>query len=147
MHPILFHLGPVTIYTYGVFVALGLLIGVILAQKQAKRAGLNPEDFHDLIFYSILGGIIGSRIFYVIQNFSSYKDNLFGIVKIWEGGLIFQGGFIVAVAVAWVLIKKKKLSFWKSFDVLAPYLAFGQAIGRIGCFFAGCCYGRCTNLP
>jgi len=147
MHPVLFRVGPITIYTYGVFVALGLLTGVILARNRAKQAGIDPQDFLDLVFYTVLAGIIGARAFYVIQNFVFYKDNWLGIVKIWEGGLVFQGGLIFALPVAWALIKKKNLSFWKTFDLLAPYLALGQAFGRIGCFFAGCCYGKCTHLP
>ena len=147
MHPILFHFGPLTIYTYGLFVALGLLVGLSLALKEAKRKGFDPQAILDLVFYTILAGIIGARIFYVVQNGSFYKDNLLSIVKIWEGGLVFQGGLISAIPVAWVLLKKKKLAFWQTFDVLAPYMALGQAFGRIGCFSAGCCYGKPTTLP
>lgn len=147
MHPILCQIGPLTIYTYGLFVALGLLVGLSLALKEAKRKGFDPQAFLDLAFYSVLAGIIGARIFYVVQNFSFYKENLLSMVKIWEGGLVFQGGLISAIPVAWILLKKKKLSFWKTFDVLAPYMALGQAFGRIGCFSAGCCYGKPTNLP
>jgi phosphatidylglycerol:prolipoprotein diacylglycerol transferase len=147
MHPVLCQVGPLTIYTYGLFVALGLLLGLSLALKEAKRNGFDPQAFLDLVFYTVLAGIIGSRIFYVAQNFSFYKENLLGIVKIWEGGLVFQGGLIFAIPIAWALVKKKKLSFWQTFDVLAPYMALGQAFGRIGCFFAGCCYGRPTSLP
>jgi len=146
MHPVLFHLGPLTIYTYGFFVAVGLLVGLSLALKEAKRKGFDPQAILDLIFYAVLAGIIGARIFYVTQNFSFYKDNLLSIVKLWEGGLVFQGGLIAAIPVAWIFLKKKKLVFWKTFDVLAPYMALGQAFGRIGCFFAGCCYGKPTGI-
>jgi len=147
MHPILCQVGPITIFTYGFFVALGLLVGLSLAVREAKREGFDPQTILDLVFYMVLAGIIGARIFYVAQNFSFYQENLLGIVKIWEGGLVFQGGLIFAVPLAWVLIKRKKLSFWQIFDVLAPYMALGQAFGRIGCFSAGCCYGKPTNLP
>ena len=147
MHPILCQVGPLTIYTYGLFVALGLLVGLSLALKEANRKGFDPQAILDLVFYTVLAGIIGARIFYVAQNFSFYKENLLSIVKIWEGGLVFQGGLIFAIPIAWALVKKKKLSFWQTFDVLAPYMALGQAFGRIGCFFAGCCYGKPTNLP
>jgi phosphatidylglycerol:prolipoprotein diacylglycerol transferase len=147
MHPILCQVGPLTIYTYGLFVALGLLVGLSLALKEANRKGFDPQAILDLVFYTVLAGIIGARTFYVAQNFSFYKENLLSIVKIWEGGLVFQGGLIFAIPIAWALVKKKKLSFWQTFDVLAPYMALGQAFGRIGCFFAGCCYGKPTNLP
>jgi phosphatidylglycerol:prolipoprotein diacylglycerol transferase len=147
MHPVLCQVGPLTIYTYGLFVALGLLVGLSLALKEAKRKGFDSQAILDLVFYTVLAGIIGARIFYVAQNFSFYKENLWSIVKIWEGGLVFQGGLIFAIPIAWALVKKKKLSFWQTFDVLAPYMALGQAFGRIGCFFAGCCYGKSTSLP
>jgi phosphatidylglycerol---prolipoprotein diacylglyceryl transferase len=147
VHPLLCQVGPLKIYTYGLFIALGLLVGLSLAIKEAKRRGFDPQAILDIVFYTVLAGIIGARIFYVAQNFSFYKENLLGVVKIWEGGLVFQGGLIVAIPLALVLIKKKNLSFWQIFDVLAPYIALGQAFGRIGCFFAGCCYGKPTNLP
>ena len=147
MHPILFQVGPLTVYTYGFFIAVGLLVGLSLALKEAKRTGVDHQAVLDLVFYSVLAGIIGARIFYVAQNFSFYQDKLLNVLKIWEGGLVFQGGLIFAIPFAWVLIKKKKLSFWQTFDMLAPYIALGQAFGRIGCFSAGCCFGKPTNLP
>ena len=147
MHPILFHIGPLTIKTYGAFIALGLILGVSLAVNQAKKEQINPQIIMDLFFYSVLAGIIGSRLFYVAQNLSYFQENPLSILKIWEGGLSFQGGLIFAVPAAWFFLKKKNLAFWKTFDLVAPSMALGQAFGRIGCFFAGCCYGKPTDLP
>lgn len=147
MHPILCQVGPITLYTYGLFIALGLFAGLSLALKEAKRKGVDSQFILDLVFYLVFAGIVGARLLYVAQNSSFYRENLFRIMKIWEGGLVFQGGLILAIPLAWILIKKKKLSFWQIFDLLAPSIALGQAFGRIGCFFAGCCYGKPTNLP
>jgi len=147
MHPVLFQIGPITIYTYGVFVACGFILGISLALRQAKREGYDPQIILDLAFYVILAGIIGSRIFYVIQNLSSYKGSPLSVWKIWEGGLVFHGGLLFAIPVAWILIKRQNFSFWGMLDLFAPSLAIGQALGRIGCFFAGCCYGLPTQLP
>jgi len=147
MHPVLFHIGHLTIYTYGVFVATGLLLGISLALRQAKREGYDHQIILDMSFYIIVVAIIGSRIFYVFQNLSFYKNNPLGVFKLWEGGLVFYGGLLFAVPVGWVFVKRHQLSFWRIFDLFAPSLAIGQAIGRIGCFFAGCCYGLPTQLP
>lgn len=147
MHPVLFQLGPITIYTYGLFVATGLLLGITLALRQARREGLNSQLLLDMFFYIILAAIIGARILYVIQNVSSYRGNPLAVFKLWEGGLVFHGGLLGAIPVAWFFIKRYDLSFWSVFDVVAPSLAIGQALGRIGCFFAGCCYGIPTDVP
>ncbi|RLA94719.1 MAG: prolipoprotein diacylglyceryl transferase [Deltaproteobacteria bacterium] len=147
MHPVLFQIGPLTIYTYGLFVASGLILGISLALKEAKREGYDSQVILDLVFYLILTGIIGSRVFFVAQNFSFYKASPLSIFKIWEGGLVFHGGLVFAIPVGWILVKRQKLLFWKIFDLLAPSLAIGQALGRIGCFCAGCCYGAPTELP
>ena len=147
MYPILFQIGPVTIYTYGFFVATGLMLGISLALIQAKKEGYDSQKILDGVFYIILAGIIGSRIFYVIQNLASYKDSPLNVFKLWEGGLVFYGGFLLGIPVAWILIRRQGFSFLDFFDLFAPSMAIGQAVGRIGCFFAGCCYGLPTQLP
>lgn len=147
MHPVLFKIGPVTIYTYGVFVASGFILAISLALRQARKEGYDTQTILDLIFYIIVAGIIGSRLFYIAQNLAFYKSSPLSVFMIWEGGLVFHGGLLFAVPVGWVLIRRYRLSFWGLFDLLAPSLAIGQALGRIGCFYAGCCYGLPTQLP
>ena len=147
MHPILVKLGPLTVYTYGVFAATGLLLGVSLALRQGKQEGYDPQVLLDFFFYVILAGIAGSRVFYVLQHFSSYRSNPLNIFKLWEGGLVFYGGLLFAFPLAWFLLRRQHLPFWESFDLIAPSLAIGQAFGRIGCFFAGCCYGLPSQVP
>ncbi len=142
MYPILLKIGPVTIHTYGFLVASGFLVALWLAVRQAKRTGFPYEKIVDLAFYSLIMAIIGSRVFFIITNWSYFADNLFDIVKIWEGGLVFYGGLIFAVPTAIWYVKRKDLPLWQTADIFAPSVALGHAIGRLGCFASGCCYGK-----
>lgn len=147
MHPDLFSLGPITIHTYGVMVAIGFLLGIALALKQARKEGIETHRISDLSFYLLLSAIIGSRIFYILLNTGPYINNPLAIFKIWEGGLVFYGGLVSAVLIGIVYIKKYGLNIWQVADIFAPSIAIGHAIGRIGCFFAGCCHGRPADVP
>jgi len=147
MYPILFQIGSFRIHTYGVFIALGFLTGIVLALREAKRVGEKPENILDLSFYSIIAAIVGSRLFYIILNYQYYIENPLEMIKIWSGGLVFYGGFVLALIVGIWYIRKSHLPLWKTADVMAPSIAIGQAIGRLGCFSAGCCYGKVTTLP
>jgi len=147
MHPILLHIGSFSIKTYGFLIAVGFLLGISFAAREAKRQGQDPQLVLDISFYMILGAIVGSRLFYVLTHMSAFRHNLLDMFKIWEGGLTFFGGFILAVAACVWMVKKNGLSVWKTFDLFAPSLAIGIFFGRLGCFFAGCCYGRLCSLP
>lgn len=142
MHPILFKLGPLTIHTYGVLVAIGFLVGLGLAIRQAKKEGLPSQKIMDLGFYILLASLIGSRVFYVFVNPAPYISNPLNIFKIWEGGLVFYGGVLLVMPVFVWYVKKHGLGIWRTADVFAPSIAIGHAFGRIGCFVAGCCYGK-----
>ncbi len=147
MHPDLFSIGPLTLHTYGLFVAIGFISALLVTVKIAKTSGLNAHQVTDLGFVMILWTVIGSRLMYVLFNASFYLAHPLHIFKVWEGGLVFSGGLLAAVlALAWTK-KKQGLSFWAVADLWAPGVALGQAIGRIGCFMAGCCYGRPTDMP
>ncbi|MGQ9569483.1 MAG: prolipoprotein diacylglyceryl transferase [Thermodesulfovibrionales bacterium] len=148
MHPILFKIGPLTIYTYGVLVAAGFLLGLGLAVKQAKKEGISPNKIVDLGFYILLSALIGSRLFFILINAGHYIKNPFDIFKIWEGGLVFYGGVLLSVPTIVWYVRKNNIGLWSTSDLFAPSLAVGHAIGRIGCFFAGCCYGKpADGLP
>lgn len=142
MHPILFRFGPLTIHTYGFLVAAGFLLGLALAVNQAKKQQIAPDKIIDLGFYMLLAAIAGSRIFFVIINAGFYLKNPVAIFKIWEGGLVFYGGVLLALPTAIWYVKKNRLGIWSTADVFAPSAAIGHAFGRIGCFSAGCCYGK-----
>jgi len=147
MFPDLFSIGPLTVHTYGLFVALGFVSGILVTVKLGKEDGFPPQQVMDMAFIMILWAIVGSRLLYILINFSYYRAHPLDALKIWEGGLVFSGGLVaVAVAMAWYL-RRRRLPFWKVGDLWAPALALGQAVGRMGCFMAGCCYGRPTDLP
>jgi phosphatidylglycerol:prolipoprotein diacylglycerol transferase len=136
-----------TVYTYGFFVATGFIAGMLLAVNEAKRLGEDREKIVDLCFYLLVAAIIGSRLFYIAINLKLFVENPVDIFKIWEGGLVFYGGFIAALFTAILYLKKRKMFLWKTADILAPSIAAGHFFGRIGCFFAGCCYGKACDLP
>jgi len=146
MYPVLLTIGNISIYSYGFMIALGFFFGIVLAMREARRVGENPEKIMDLCFYILVAAIIGSRLFYVFTAWETFADNPIDIIKIWQGGLVFYGGFIGAVLTAAVYIKLAGMPLGTTADVLAPSLALGQAIGRLGCFLAGCCYGRTTDV-
>src|SRR4030043_1236395 len=148
MHPILFRFGPLTIHTYGLLVAVGFLIGLGFAVRQARKEGTPADKIIDLGFYILLSAIIGSRLFFILINASHYIKNPLDIFKILEGGLVFYGGVLLAVPTAIWYVKKNGLAIWKTADIFAPSIAIGHALGRLGCFAAGCCYGNpADSLP
>ncbi len=147
MHPILLKFGYITIHTYGFFVAMGFLAGILLATSEAKRMGIDHEKIIDLCFYIMIAAIAGSRLFYVIINHEIFLSDPLDIFKIWNGGLVFYGGFIVALLTAFIYLKIYKLPVWRTADIVAPSLAIGHFLGRLGCFSAGCCYGKECDFP
>jgi phosphatidylglycerol:prolipoprotein diacylglycerol transferase len=147
MFPTLFRWGGFSLQDYGLFIAVGFLLGIGLALKEARRKGLPGERILDLSLVIIISAIIGSRLLYVIINYPQYLKEPLSIFKIWEGGLVFFGGLILAFMVGGWYIKKTGLPFWETADLLAPSLAMGQVFGRLGCLAAGCCYGRPTQVP
>ena len=147
MHPILIKIFNIPLYTYGLFVALGFLTALWLAQKEARRLGENPDLMVDLGFYLLLAAIVGSRVFFLIINPDVILESPLAVFQIWKGGLVFYGGFIAALITAIIFVRKKKLRFMRVADIFSPGIAAGHAVGRIGCFFAGCCYGKECHLP
>ncbi len=149
MYPILFRLDGFTIYSYGFFLILGIVVSGILAIQKVRKEGppIPFERVADLFFYSVLSAVIGSRILFVLINFDLYRENPLRIFKIWEGGLVFYGGLILAVGVSIGYMRWYRLPIWKLADLFSPSIALGLFFGRIGCFLAGCCYGKEISLP
>jgi phosphatidylglycerol:prolipoprotein diacylglycerol transferase len=147
MFPDLISIGPFTIHTYGFFVAVGFAMGILTAVKVGKIQGVPSQQVMDMAFVMIVCAIIGSRLFYVLINFSYYKAHPVDVLKLWQGGLVFSGGLVATAAAMLWYLRRHHLSFWSTGDLWAPSLALGQAIGRIGCFMAGCCYGQPTGSP
>lgn len=147
MHPILFKLGPLTVHTYGVLVATAFLVGITIAAREGRRKGIEPDRIMDLGLYILAAAIIGSRLLQVAIEYRYYSQHPLEILMIWRGGLVFYGGFIFAVFTSIWYLNKHTLPVWRVADVFAPSIALGQAIGRLGCLSAGCCYGKPTSLP
>ena len=142
MFPTIGHLGPFTIHSYGLMLAIAVLVCTFFIRWEAKKAGISPDELTDLIFWTVFFGIIGARIFFVLVHWELFKDNLIEILMVQNGGLSWQGSLIAGGLTAWWIIRAKKLPVAVVLDLVAPYLALGQAIGRLGCFLNGCCYGK-----
>lgn len=148
MYPELFRIGNFPINTYGVLLALAFLAALLMTARLAARDGLPRERVYDLGLWMLLAALVGSKIL-MLWTEPVYREHpleLLSLDFIRSGGVFF-GGFIGAVTVGYFLIRRYKLSWWKTADAFAPGIALGQAIGRQGCFAAGCCWGKPTNLP
>ena len=147
MYPVLFKIGKFTFLTYSFFIAIGLISGILLAWKEAKRAGEDPGKIMDLCFYLLIAAIVGSRLFYIAANPGIFFQDPLEIIRIQNGGLVFYGGFIAALITGLIYMKLTAMPLWKTADIIAPSIAMGQFSGMLGCFFAGCCYGKRSDFP
>jgi phosphatidylglycerol:prolipoprotein diacylglycerol transferase len=134
LDPIAIQLGPISVHWYGIIMGTAVFLGLLLAMKEAKRQGLNPDLFVDLILWAVPLSIIGARTYYVIFEWDYYGSNPGDIFAVWEGGLAIHGALIAATLTGIVFARVKKISFWKLADMAAPSLILGQAIGRWGNF-------------
>ena len=141
MHPILFKIGPLNIYSYGVMVALGFGVMTAFIYFRAPKFNLDRDSIIDFSIIVLISGVIGARLLYVLLNFRYYLVNPLEVFNFSRGGLAWYGGFVMALLASVWYVKKKKLDFWASSDFIAPYIALAQGFGRIGCFLNGCCYG------
>jgi phosphatidylglycerol:prolipoprotein diacylglycerol transferase len=147
MYPKLFDLGPLTVYTYGVLLAAAYLLGLKMAMVRAARRGLDANRVLDLGIYIIISALIGAKLLLFVTDFRAYMANPRELLTIIRSGGVFYGGLILAVVVALVYIRRIGLPLWTTCDVFAPGIALGHVVGRFGCFFAGCCWGKPTKLP
>ncbi|MBC2716688.1 MAG: prolipoprotein diacylglyceryl transferase [Desulfobacteraceae bacterium] len=148
MYPVLLKFGElITIHTYGFFIALAVLAGMFIARYEAKRLGIDPDKVVDACFYVVVAAIVGSRLLYVFTNIEFFMSAPLEVFKIWNGGLVFYGGFIASAAVLIAYLKIYRLPLGKMADIAALALPLGHSLGRIGCFFAGCCYGKICHQP
>lgn len=127
-------LGPITIYWYGVIIAIGVLLGLWLATREGERLGIRKETFVDLVLIAVPIAIVCARAYYVIFQWDYYSQHISEIPQIWHGGLAIHGGLIGAIVTGVIFSKRRRLSFWKLADIAAPSIILGQAIGRWGNF-------------
>lgn len=146
MLPEICRIGSFTLYSYGLMLVLAFFVCTYLASLQAKSEQMDSEQIFNLFFYVFIFGIIGSRIFYVLINARFYLSNPREIIMLQHGGMAWFGGLIFGMATAVWFIKKHKMNLLKTLDLLVPFIALGQAIGRIGCLLNGCCFGRESGM-
>jgi len=132
----------VTIYSYGLMLAIAVVVSTLLLARDAHRSNINADIIFDLVFWAVISGIVGARAFYIALNYPYFMKYPGEIIMVQNGGLAWQGGLILGLIVVLLFIKSKKLPLSRMLDVLVPYLALGQSLGRVGCFLNGCCYGR-----
>ena len=147
MYPRLLELGPVSVYTYGVLLAAAYLLGLQFALSRARQRGLDGTKVMDLGIAIIISALVGAKALLLIVDFDYFWQNPGEIVSIVRSGGVFYGGLILAVAVAFWYMWRHQMPLWTTTDVFAPGIALGHVVGRFGCFFAGCCYGRPTDMP
>ena len=131
----------IPLHTYGLLIATAFLVGLYLAGRGAKRAGLDQEKVMDLTFWILIAGMAGSRLLFILVNWDDYARDPISVLYFWKGGLVFYGGFIGAALVSYFYMRRHGMPFFAYADVLIPSLSLGHAIGRLGCFAAGCCWG------
>lgn len=145
MNPVIFTIFGIDIQWYSILILIGIVIGLILLEKEAKKFKYPKDLIFNICFWAIIMGIIGARLYYIIFNFSYYSNNLLEIFAIWNGGLAIHGGIIAGVLTVLFFAKKYHLNFLKLLDMAAPSLILAQAIGRWGNFFNREAHGIATT--
>ncbi|WP_283678092.1 prolipoprotein diacylglyceryl transferase [Lentilactobacillus sp. Marseille-Q4993] len=146
LNPIAIHLGPIAVHWYGVIIATGVILAVILAVREGKRVGIKADDIYDMILYALPVALISARLYYVIFQWSYYKNNPSEIIKIWDGGIAIYGSLIGAMIVVVWFCHSRFIPVWKMLDVAAPTVIMAQAIGRWGNFMNQEAFGKITSL-
>lgn len=152
MYPILFEIGPITVRTYGLLLAVSFIAGILLALRRSRARGLNQNQMINMSLLIMVAGIVGARIMYVIPHWNEFSANPLDIISPFQSsgsigltGLTMYGGFIAAVLVSILYLRAKRLSVWKACDAFAPSIALGIGVSRVGCFMNGCCFGLPTE--
>ena len=146
MHPILFNVGPITIYSYGVLLAAAYLTGLWMAVRRARAAGIDGNRIMDLLIWVIIAALVGAKLLLFIVDFEHFTSSWEEFTTLLRSGGVFYGGLIAAILVCIYQLKKHRLPLWPSGDLFAPGIALGYMVGRLGCLMAGCCYGKPTDV-
>jgi phosphatidylglycerol:prolipoprotein diacylglycerol transferase len=147
LFPKLFEYSWLVIHTYGLLLAIGFITGLSITARAARQQQIDPSKVYDIGLYIAISALVGSKALLLLTEFSYYWNNpkeIFSLATLRSGG-VYYGGFILALIVGLSLFKKYKLPLWKMADLFTPGVALGQSIGRLGCFSAGCCYGKPTT--
>lgn len=153
MHPILFRIGPLAIHSYGLMLALSFLVGVYLAIQRGRRLRLDPGRMMDLAMYVMLSSAAGARLLYVVPHWEEFAGHPWDVINPFQngevgiGGMTLYGGLILAVAVGIWFARRHRMPVWRVTDAMAPAVALGIFLTRIGCFLSGCCFGKPSDVP
>ena len=150
MHPILLRVGPFTLYSYGAMLVVAFLTSTWLAGRAARQLpsklrAINAEQLVDFFCVALLGGILGGRLLYVALHWAYFAQAPLELLAIWHGGLVWYGGFVGGFLGGWLYARRHRLVFLRVLDQGIPFLVLGHAMGRVGCFLNGCCYGKPTD--
>ena len=140
----LFSIGPFTVYGYGLMIAIGILAAYVTAEYRAKKHGLDPDKIFYLVIWAVVGGFVGAKVLYFLTRLKDIMENPRVLLDLADGFVVY-GGIIGGIYSAMAYCRIKKMPFLKYFDLVMPSVALAQGFGRIGCFLAGCCYGRETD--
>jgi phosphatidylglycerol---prolipoprotein diacylglyceryl transferase len=139
--------GPFTLHTYGVLLAIAFLAGLWVVSRQARRAGLDAGRVTDMAVWVLIAGLVGAKALLLVVDWRFYTRNPRELLGLFQSGGVFYGALLAGILVAWLYARRYQLPAWPTADVLAPGVVLGQAIGRLGCFAAGCCWGKPCHLP
>ncbi len=148
MHPVLFQIGKFEVRAYGLMIAIAALAAAWLAAREVRRRGMDPNLVYDFLFFALVGGLLGARLYYVL--FSEprwYLSHPGQILAVWNGGLSLHGGMLGGLIAGLWFTRSRRLSFWDFADAITPGIILGQAVGRFACVFNGCSYGKPSSLP
>ncbi len=145
MIPVFFQIGPFPIRSYGVMIAISFAVGIWLAVRRGRARGFTSEEITDLSIAILISSIVGARLLYILPYWSEFLDHPARIFAIWQGGLTMYGGLVGAIVASIFFTRARRIPFWKVSDVVAPSVALGLAVTRIGCFLNGCCFGLPTT--
>ncbi|MGE5176673.1 MAG: prolipoprotein diacylglyceryl transferase [Hyphomicrobiales bacterium] len=147
MHPTLLQFGRFAIHSYGLMLAIAFLVAIQIFLARGRARGLSEDRLSTLSLWLLVLAIIGGRAFFVLTHWDDYKTDPLAIVRIWEGGLMIYGGYVLAILGGIWYVRRAGMPVWRVADAAAPSMAIGVGIGRIGCFLNGCCYGLPTHAP
>lgn len=149
MHPEIFRIGPTPVYSYGLMLVISFALGILIAQRRAKARGIRAEAILDVTTVILLSSIIGSRFLYVVFHVEEFRGHWIDTINVFKGlaGLSMYGGIVLAVVLSVLYMRRKRLPVWQISDAIAPSIALGLGITRIGCLLNGCCFGQPTDLP
>jgi phosphatidylglycerol:prolipoprotein diacylglycerol transferase len=147
MYPILFEIRGFPVYTYGLLLAAAYLLGLQFALVRARARGLDSNRVMDLGIWIIVSALVGAKLLLLVVEFDKFGADPAELLNLVRSGGVFYGGLIAAVGVALWYLKRHGMPVWTVTDVFAPGIALGHVVGRLGCFFAGCCFGRPTDVP